>query len=319
MPDLSLEIGRGRKQSLALKNPVMAASGTFGYGVEYARLWDVQRLGALISKGITVRPRQGNPPPRIWETPAGMLNAIGLQNVGLRAVVEEWAPLWATWRVPVVVNVAGESLEEYVELVSTLDGLPGVAAIELNISCPNVREGGACFADSPELAAEVTRVARAATSLPLIVKLSPNVTDIREVALAVEAAGADALSLVNTFVAMAIDVRRRRPVLANVTGGLSGPAIRPIAVRMVYQVAQVVRVPVIGIGGITCGEDALQFLMAGASAVQVGTASFVEPAAALRVLEELEAWCAAEGVERLEEIVGAALPAGVRGRCFREG
>jgi dihydroorotate dehydrogenase (NAD+) catalytic subunit len=234
--DLSVDLGRG----LVLRNPVLVASGTFGYGTEYADVVDIQRLGAICCKGTTLRPRVGNAPPRVTETPAGMLNSIGLQNPGVAGVLEKYAPRWASWDVPVIVNVAGESVEDYVEVARRLDGQPGVAGIELNISCPNVGKGGLQFALDPEAAAEVTAAVRAATDLPLMVKLSPAATDIRAIARAIEKAGADAISAVNTLSGMAIDLQRRRPLLGNTYGGLSGPALKPVALRVVYEVAQVV-------------------------------------------------------------------------------
>lgn len=306
MVDLSVDLAPGRKQGLRLRNPVLVASGTFGYGTEYQKLIDIQRLGAICSKGITLHPREGNPTPRIAETPAGMLNAIGLQNVGVERVVSELAPIWARWEVPVIVNIAGESIDDYARLAERLDGVPGVAGLELNISCPNVTADGRLFADDAELAAAATAAARASTELPLMVKLSPNVTDIVAIARAVEEAGADCISLINTLVGMTIDVKARRPFLANVTGGLSGPAIRPVAVRMVYAVARAVSVPVVGIGGITCTQDALEFLMAGATAIQVGTASFVNPNTALEIIDGLREFLEREGCGSVREIVGAA-------------
>jgi dihydroorotate dehydrogenase (NAD+) catalytic subunit len=307
--DLSVELAPNNlKQGLRLENPVMAASGCFGWGTEYARVIDIQRLGAIISKGTTLRPRSGNSMPRLAETPAGMLNAIGLQNVGVHRVVVEKAPQWASWRVPVLVNVAGDDVDEFCECARLLDGVPGVAGIELNVSCPNVRAGGAVFASDPYSAGEVTSAVRNSTMLPLMVKLSPNVGDIVAIAAAVEEAGADSISLINTLVGMKIDVRHRRPFLGNETGGLSGPAVRPVAVRMVYQVAQVVRIPIVGLGGIMTAEDALEFIMAGASAVEVGTAIFVDPAAPLKVIDGLAQFMEREGVCRLSELVGAANP-----------
>ena len=305
-PSLSVDLAPENKQGLRLANPVLVASGTFGYGTEYQPLVDIQRLGAICSKGITLRSRQGNPPPRIAETPAGMLNAIGLQNVGLRGVLAEKAPIWARWRVPVIVNISGERIDEFERLASGLDGAPGVAGLELNISCPNISAGGRLFADDAESAAAVTRAVRAASSLPLMVKLSPNVTDVVEIALTVEEAGADSISLANTFVGMVIDVDARRPYIANVTAGLSGPAIRPIVVRMVYQVARAVRVPIVGVGGITCTEDALQYLLAGATAVQVGTANFVNPRTSLEIIDGLTAYLTERGLADVREIVGTA-------------
>lgn len=307
---LEVDLAPNHPGGLRLKNPVLTASGTFGYGTEYSKLVDVERLGAVVSKAVTRHPRDGNPQPRIAETPAGMLNAIGLQNVGVEAVIREKAPVWARWSVPVIVNVAGFSIDEYAETAELLDAVPGVAGIELNISCPNVQSEGETFGLHCAPAAAVTAAVRASTELPLIVKLSPNVTDIAEIAVAVVEAGADALSLVNTIPGMVIDLKARRPYLANRTGGLSGPAIRPIAVRMVYQVAQAVSVPIVGIGGVATAEDALQFLMAGATAVQVGTATFVNPTAALDVVDGIRAFLEREGVSDVREIVGAALPTG---------
>ena len=308
MADLSVELAPGHKHGLRLRNPVMVASGTFGYGTEYQKLIDIQRLGAICSKGITPRPRAGNATPRIAETPAGMLNAIGLQNIGVKRVVADLAPIWARWEVPVIANVAGETVEDYGYLAGRLDGVDGIAGLELNISCPNVTADGRLFAESAELAAAATTAARAQTDLPIMVKLSPNVTDIAEIARAVEAAGADCISLINTLVGLQIDLKRQRPYLANVTGGLSGPAIRPIALRLVYVVAQAVRIPVVGIGGITSADDALAFLMAGASAVQVGTATFVNPTTALDVIDGLAQFSEREGLARLDQIVGVANP-----------
>jgi len=306
--DLSVELAPYRKMGLRLQNPVMMASGCFGWGTEYAGLIDIQRLGAIISKGTTLRPRRGNPMPRLAETPAGLLNAIGLQNIGVRRVIAEKAPVWATWKVPVLVNVAGDDIEDFCECARLLDGVPGVAGIELNVSCPNVRAGGAVFACDPTAAGEVTEAVRRCTTLPLMVKLSPNVGDIVAIALAVEEAGADCISLINTLVGMKIDVRRRRPFLGNITGGLSGPAIRPVAVRMVFQVAQAVRIPIVGLGGIASVEDALEFLMAGASAVQVGTAVFVDPTIPLKIVDGLAKFMDREGVPHLADLVGVANP-----------
>ena len=305
--DLSADFLLGHKRSLPLANPVMTASGTFGNGLEYARIFDIQRLGAIVSKAITLKPRRGNVQPRIAETAAGMINSIGLQNIGIDAIVRDVAPIWATWRVPVIANVAGESVVDYVELARRLDGVPGVSGIEVNISCPNV-ESGLEFGVDPRAAAELTIAVRRHTELPLIVKLTPNVSDIVAMARAIVDAGADALTLINTFPAMRIDVRTRRPALGWGSGGLSGPALKPIAVKMVYQVARSVDVPIIGCGGIVTGEDAVEFLMAGASAVQVGTATFLNPRAPLDVLEGIEAFMRDEGIEDLRELIGAALP-----------
>lgn len=310
MASLSLAQGAAVELGpLRLKNPVMTASGTFGYGTEYQKLVDVERLGAIVTKAISVKPREGNPGPRTVETPAGMLNAIGWQNVGLDACIRDYAPIWARWQVPVIVNLAGFTVEEYVTVAEALSNTPGVAALELNISCPNVASEGTPFALRPELAAEVTAAVRAVADVPLIVKLSPNVTDVVEIAAAIHKAGADALSLVNTLVGIVIDTRLRRPFLGNVTGGLSGPAIRPVAVRMVYDVARALPgVPLIGAGGVMTADDALQFIMAGARAVQVGTASFVNPRAAIEIADGIAAFCAREGVRDVNELVGAALP-----------
>jgi len=305
-PILTVHLSPNHPDGLVLRNPLTAAAGTFGYGMEYGRMVDLQVLGAIFSKGTTLRPRRGAPPPRVVETAGGMLNAVGLQNPGVEAVVREKAPIWAGWRAPVIVNVAGEEIDEYVAVAQALDGIPGVAAIELNISCPNQAAGGMIFGCDARMAAEVTREVRAACSLPLIVKLSPNVTDILPIAEAVEEAGADAITLINTLLGMTIDVESRRPFLGNGTGGLSGPAIKPIAVRMVYQAAGAVSIPIIGAGGILNAEDVVEFLLAGASAVQVGTANFAEPGAIPRILSDLEHWLTRHGVADVRELIGAA-------------
>ncbi len=306
--NLAVDLAPGHKQGLPLHNPVLTASGTFGYGIEYARIVDVQRLGAIICKATTLEPRAGNPQPRLYETPAGLLNSIGLQNPGVEALIREKAPIWANWEVPVLVNIAGESVAEFARLAELLDGVPGVAGLEVNISCPNVDAGHVAFGTRPQSAAAVTRAVVEATGLPVMVKLSPNAPDVVAVALAVEEAGAHCLSLINTILGMAIDVKRRRPVFARTTAGLSGPGIKPIALRLVYEVAQAVHIPVVGIGGIATAADALEFLMAGATAVQVGTANFVRPRAALDVLEGIEAFLVGEGLSDVREIIGAALP-----------
>ena len=306
--NLSLELAPGRKLGLPLANPVMTASGTFANGLEYQKVFDIQRLGAIVSKAVTLRPRRGNVQPRIAETAAGMINSIGLQNIGLEAILRDVAPVWATWRVPVVVNIAGESVADYAELARRLDGVPGVSGIEVNISCPNV-EDGLEFGTDPRAAAAVTAAVRRRTTLPVVVKLTPNASDIVAVARAVVDAGADALTLINTFPAMAIDTEARRPALGWGSGGLSGPALKPIAIRMVYLVAAAVDVPVIGCGGVMTGEDAVEYLMAGASAVQVGTATFRNPRAPLDVLEGLEAWLRDHAVEDVRDLIGAARPA----------
>ena len=294
------------KQGLLLKNPMMTASGTLSNGLEATRIFDVNRLGAIVSKGTTLRPRDGNPQPRTAETPSGMLNTIGLQNVGIEAMVRDLAPVWATWRVPVIVNIAGDTLDEFAALASRLDGVPGISGIEANISCPNVAVGGMLFGQDAKQAAAVTAAIVRATTLPVIVKLTPNVTDIVAVARAVVDAGADALCVINTLQAMAIDVRSRRPVLSTVFGGLSGPAIKPVALRAVYQIAGAVDVPIIGCGGISSGEDAIEFIMAGATAVQVGTATFANPHAPLDVLDGIERFMTDAGVSDVRELIGAA-------------
>ncbi len=302
--DLSVDLGRG----LVLENPVLVASGTFGYGVEYGEVVDVERLGAICCKGTTLRPRAGNPPPRVTETPGGMLNSIGLQNPGVEAVIEKYAGIWAGWHVPVIVNVAGESIDDYVGVVRRLDGVAGVAGVELNISCPNVGKGGLQFAIDRDAAAAVTRAVRAATDLPLIVKLSPNVPDIRPIARAIADAGADALSAVNTLSGMALRPDRTGPLLGNVYGGLSGPAIKPVALRIVYEVAQVVEIPIVAIGGVTSIDDVLDYLAAGAVAVQVGTAVFADPVLPVRLVDELRDVCLARGLTSHAALVGTALP-----------
>jgi dihydroorotate dehydrogenase (NAD+) catalytic subunit len=314
--ELAVDLAPGNPRELKLRNPVMAASGCFGYGEEYAGVIDVQRLGAFVSKGITPRRRKGNPMPRILETPAGMLNAIGLQNPGIDGFVKRYPRLWQSWKVPAIANICGESVDDYFDLARVLDEQPGVAALEVNISCPNIAQGGYCFGWDAGMSAEVTRAVRAATTLPVIVKLSPEATNIVEVATAVEDAGADVISLINTFVGMKLDVRHRRPALANHTGGLSGPAIRPLAVRMVYQVAAAVRVPVIGIGGIMSLDDALEFFLAGASAVQIGTGIFVDPVLPIRLIDELAIWLEREGFASVGQAVGIANP-GFRSRDER--
>lgn len=284
----------------------MTASGTFGWGTEYEHPFDIQRLGAIVSKGTTLKPREGNPQPRLAETPCGVLNAIGMQNIGVEAVIKEKAPLWAKWRVPVIVNILGETAEEYAELARRLDGVGGIGGLEVNIGCPNIEAGGAEFGADPKSATRVTAAVRAATSLPVIVKLTPNTGDIAGVAKAVAAAGADAISLINTLKGIAIDTKKRKPLLGNISGGLSGPAVKPVALYMVYAVAGAVKVPVVGIGGIADANDALEFIMAGASAVQVGTASFDNPKAPIEVLEDIEAFMAKEGVRDIAELIGAA-------------
>jgi len=301
---LSVQLAPKNKKGLLLANPVMTASGTFGWGTEYEHLFDIQRLGAIVCKGTTLKPWGGNPQPRLAETPCGVLNAIGLQNIGVEAVIREKAPIWAGWRVPVIVNIVGETVEEYAQLARKLGGIAGISGIEVNIGCPNIKAGGAEFGANPESAAEVTAAVRAATSLPVMVKLTPNTGNIVGVAKAVAEAGADSISLINTLKGIAIDIAKRRPLLGNVSGGLSGPAIRPIALCMVYEVAGAVKVPVVGIGGIATASDALEFIMAGASAVQVGTANFSNPQAPIEVLEGIEEFMDKEGVKDIAELIG---------------
>ncbi len=307
-PTLQVDLAPGHKQGLALRNPVMPASGTFSWGLEFARHYDINRLGAVVSKGVTMAPRAGNQQPRVAETPAGMLNSIGLQNVGIDKVIRDLAPVWARWKTPVIVNIAGDTVEEFGEMAAMLDGVPGVAALELNISCPNVDIGGIEIGQSVEASARATRAAVRRTDLPVIVKITPNVTDPVALALACEAEGASAICAINTVLGLAIDTGRRRPVLPRGRGGLSGPAIKPIALRMVYDIAAAVRVPVIGCGGIVNGDDAVEFLMAGATAIQVGTATFANPRALLDVLEGLECWLERERVADVKEIIGCASP-----------
>ena len=304
--NLSVQLAPKHHRGLLLANPVVTASGTFGYGTEYSHLFDVERLGAIVTKGTTIEPRDGNAQPRLVETAGGLLNSIGLQNIGARALIKERAPIWANWRVPVVVNIAGETISDYAKLASMLDGVAGISGLEVNISCPNIKAGGAEFGAEPASAAKVTAAVRAATSLPLLVKLTPNTGDIVEVAIAVARAGADGLSLINTLEGMAIDINRRRPLLGSVTGGLSGPAVKPVALAMVYEVAGSVGLPVVGCGGIATSSDAIEFIMAGASAVQVGTASLVNPRAALDVLEGIERFMAEEGIGDINELIGVA-------------
>ena len=290
---------------IPLRNPVMAASGTFGYGEEFAEYVDLHAIGAMITKGLSLKPRAGNPTPRIVETPGGMLNAIGLQNLGIDAFIAKKLPFLRTVNTPTIANFFGDTVDEYAEMARRLNEIPEVAALEMNISCPNVKQGGIVFGTDPACAAGVVAACRAATSKPLIVKLSPNVTDVVAMARACVDAGADALSLINTLIGMAIDLKKRRPVLANVTGGFSGPAIKPIALRMVWQVSRAVKVPLIGIGGIMNATDALEFILAGATAVQVGTASFINPGAAQTIAEEMEAWLVANGVADVKSLIGA--------------
>jgi dihydroorotate dehydrogenase (NAD+) catalytic subunit len=297
--DLSVEIG-----GLRLQNPVLTASGTFGYGLEFAQYLDLSCLGGVVTKGLSLLPRRGNPPPRIVETPSGLLNAIGLENVGLEVFAREILPELAKSGTRVIVNFFGESIEEYAQMAAELDRLAGVDALELNVSCPNVKDGGIAFGTRPEPAAAVTAAARARTGKTLIVKLSP-ACDAVAVARAVAEVGADAVSCMNTIPAMAVDPATRRPRLANVTGGLSGPAVRPVAVKMTYDVARAVDIPVLGVGGIMSGDDALEFVIAGASAVEVGTANLADPGAAVRVLDGIEAYCVRHKVREYRTLIGS--------------
>ena len=303
-PDLNVKLG-----PLEFKNPVITASGTFGYGQEFDDLMDLNLLGGIIVKGLSLRPKEGNPPPRIVETPCGMLNAIGLANVGLEVFMKDKIQWLQTLDTQVIVNIYGHSIDEYGELANALKGVEGVSALEVNISCPNVACGGMTFGTDPAVSAKVTDEVLKNTDKPVIVKLSPNVTDIGLIARAVEKAGAHALSLINTLTGMAIDIDSRRPKLANTFGGLSGPAIRPIALHMVYQVVQSVDIPVIGIGGIMDHRDALEFLIAGAKAIQVGTANFVNPCVGLDIVEGIRAFCRERGITRIDDLIGSFEPA----------
>lgn len=299
-PNLSVNVA-----GMALRNPIMTASGTFGYGEEFSQYVNLNTLGGIVTKGLSLRPRAGNPTPRIVETPGGMLNAIGLQNVGIDAFIEKKLPFLRTVDTLCVANFFGDTVDEYAEMARRLNELPEVAALEMNISCPNVKQGGIVFGSDPACAAGIVAACRAATSKPLIVKLSPNVTDVVAMAKACADAGADALSLINTLIGMAIDINTRRPVLANVTGGLSGPAIKPVALRMVLQVARAVKLPIIGIGGIMSATDVIEFMLAGASAVQIGTASFITPGIAEQIVQDLQAWMVANKVQDINSLIGA--------------
>ena len=289
-----------------MNNPVIAASGTFGYGNEYSDSLDVQKLGAIVCKATTLNPREGNPQPRLIETASGLLNSIGLQNIGIDAVVKEKAPLWATWKVPVIVSIAGETVDEYRSIASRLIGVKGVSGIEINISCPNVASGGVEFGTDAKSAGEVTGAVKSVSSLPVIVKLSPNVTDIKEIALAVEKAGADAITLINTLRGMAINIQNQKPSLGNIVGGLSGPAIKPVALHMVYTVYKVASIPLIGCGGISGSDDAIEFIMVGASAVQVGTANLSNPLDTPLIVEGITRYLEQEGIEQLSDLIGIA-------------
>ena len=291
---------------IALRNPVMTASGTFGYGEEFAEYLDLEKIGAYITKGLSPRPRAGNPTPRTAETPGGMLNAIGLQNVGIEAFIEKKLPFIRRIDTPCIANFFGDNVEEYAEMAARLDALPELAALEMNISCPNVKHGGIAFGSDPQNAASVVAACRKATKKPLIVKLSPNVTDIVVMAKACADAGADALSLINTLVGMAVDLERRRPVLANVTGGLSGPAVFPVALRMVWQVYEAVKIPIIGAGGVSSAEDALEMLLAGAAAVEIGAANLTNPLACRDMVLALPEAMEKYDITNLQDIIGGA-------------
>jgi dihydroorotate dehydrogenase (NAD+) catalytic subunit len=304
---LKVQLAPKNKKGLILSNPVMTASGTFGFGTEYEHLFDIQKLGAIVCKGTTLKAREGNPQPRIAETPGGMLNSIGLQNPGVDRVIKEKAPIWANWRVPVIVNIAGATIEEYRDVAAKLDGVKGISGIEMNISCPNVKEGGMEFGAKADSAAKVTAAVRKATSLPLIVKLTPNTNDIVTIARAVTEAGADALCLINTLRGMAIDIKTKRPLLGNVFGGLSGPAIKPVALAMVYQVACVVDVPIVGCGGVASSKDALEFIMAGATAVEIGTANFWDPSVPAKIIMGIRKYLRDEKITDINRLIGAAL------------
>ncbi len=299
MTDLTIDLG-----FIKLKNPVIAASGTFGYGLEFAPFFDLSKLGGFVVKGLYFSPRPGNPPPRLVETPSGLINAIGLPGVGVRRFAEEILPQLRKIKTSIIVNVCGDNDEEYASVVEFLDKEEGISAYELNISCPNVEKDGLCPALDSEATFSVVSLVKKTSSRPVITKLSPTVTDIVEIALSAQEAGTDALSLVNTLLAIAVDVEERKPVLGNIFGGLSGPAIKPISLRMVYQVVSRVKIPVIGMGGISSGRDALEYLITGAKAVEVGTANFIDPEASIKIIEELKDYCEEKGIERIEDVIG---------------
>jgi dihydroorotate dehydrogenase (NAD+) catalytic subunit len=300
VPDLTVDIG-----GLKLHNPVMTASGTFGYAREYGHYIDLNRLGGIIVKGLSLKPSKGNPPPRIVETDCGMLNAIGLENVGIDAFIKDKLPFLTTLSPPIIANIYGKTVEEYALLAERMQPLDAVKGLEVNISCPNVKEGGVAFGSDPKLAREVVKAVREKTTKHLMVKLSPNVSDIALMARVAEAAGADALSLINTLTGMAVDLSTRRSRLANVTGGLSGPAIKPVALRMVWQAARAVKIPIVGIGGIMNATDALEFMMVGATAIQVGTANFVNPGSTLEIIEGMQKWLRQEGIDDIKQLIGS--------------
>lgn len=297
--DLKIKIGE-----IIFKNPVLVASGTFGYGEEYSELFDLNRLGGIITKSVTLNPREGNPPPRTCETPSGMLNSIGLANIGVERFIQEKLPFLRKFNTRIIVNVAGSTVDEYLQVVEKLNNAKGVDMLEINISCPNVVEGGMAFGSDPECAFRCVKSIRKATDYPLMTKLTPNVKDIVEIAQAVEDAGSDCVSFINTLVGMAIDSKIQKPLLANITGGLSGPAIKPVALAMVWKVAQKVKIPVVGIGGITNTEDALEFLLAGASLIQVGTANFVDPQTSIKIIEGLRNYCKENKLSKIKSLIG---------------
>ncbi len=302
-PSLKVEIA-----GIKLKNPVMTASGTFGYGEEFSPFIDLDRLGAMVLKGITLKPKNGNPPPRVIETPSGMLNAIGLQNVGVEALIKEKLPYLKKYNTPVIINISGDTIEEYLELTRRLEEISvkmGVAGLEVNISCPNVKKGGMVWGTDAKTTYKIVSSIRKITTLPLIVKLTPNVTDIKIIAQAAEEAGADALSLINTLVGMAVDIDSRKPKLANISGGLSGPAVKPVALWLVWQVFQTVKIPVIGMGGIIKIEDALEFIIAGARAIEIGTANFVNPKVTIEIIEGIEKYLTKNDIKDINKLVGS--------------
>lgn len=301
MVNLKVRIGK-----LEINNPVTVASGTYGFGLEYSDFYEPGKLGAIFTKGITYKPRDGNPPPRLWETPSGILNSIGLENPGVDAFIKDYLPKMKHLGTAIIPNISGSTVEEYCMVASRLDGQEGLAALEINISCPNVKEGGMAFGSCPSVASNVVKEVRRVTRLPLIVKLSPNVTDIVSVAKAVEEQGADAISLINTLLGMAIDIRTSKPALGNVMGGLSGPAIKPVAVRMVWQVSQAVHIPIVGMGGINSWQDAIEFMLAGADAVCIGTGNFAKPMIALEIIEGIKKYCEERSISNVSELTDRA-------------
>ncbi len=306
--NLTVQLAPRHQSGLQLANPVMTASGTFGYGIEYQHFFNIQKLGAIVCKGTTLESREGNPQPRLVETTAGLLNSIGFQNIGVDALIREKAPIWSAWQVPVIVNIAGNTVDEYAQLANKLSGVPGISAIEVNISCPNIKAGGIAFGTDPIQAGEVTSLVKQSTPLPVLVKLTPNTGDIATIARAVATAGADAVTVGNTLRGMAIDTTEARPILGNVIGGLSGPAIKPIALYMVYIVAGEIDIPIIGCGGITTATDAIEFILAGASAVEVGTANFKNPHTTLDILEGIYDFMERRGYTDIRELIGIAQP-----------